>query len=57
VIGVIGGYQEGGSTSSASYADVPGANVAGLYKAAAPGLNRGRRVASPDQGFAAAVIS
>jgi hypothetical protein len=36
VIGVIGGYQEGGSTSSVSYADVLGANVAGLYKAAAP---------------------
>jgi hypothetical protein len=29
VIGVIGGYQEGGSTSSVSYADVLGANVAG----------------------------
>jgi len=40
VIGVIGGYQEGGSTSSASSADVLGANVAGLYQAAAPGLNR-----------------
>ena len=36
MIGVIGGYQEGGSTSSVSYADVLGTNVAGLYKAAAP---------------------
>ena len=37
VIGVIGGCEEGGNTSSVSYADVLGANVAGLYKAATGG--------------------
>ncbi len=32
VIGVIGGYQEGGDTNSVSYADRLGANVATMYR-------------------------
>jgi V8-like Glu-specific endopeptidase len=35
VIGVIGGYQEGGDTNSVSYADRLGANVAAMYRIAA----------------------
>jgi hypothetical protein len=35
VIGVIGGYQEGGDTNSVSYADRLGANVAAMYRLAA----------------------
>jgi hypothetical protein len=35
VIGVIGGYQEGGDTNAVSYADRLGANVAALYSLAA----------------------
>ncbi|MDX6339473.1 MAG: hypothetical protein QOG05_6813 [Streptosporangiaceae bacterium] len=34
VIGVIGGYQEGGDTNSVSYADRLGANVAAMYRIA-----------------------
>lgn len=34
VIGVIGGYQEGGDTNSVSYADRLGPNVAAMYKIA-----------------------
>jgi V8-like Glu-specific endopeptidase len=34
VIGVIGGFQQGGKTASVSYADRLGANVAALYKVA-----------------------
>jgi V8-like Glu-specific endopeptidase len=34
VIGVIGGYQQGGKTASVSYADRLGANVAALYQVA-----------------------
>jgi V8-like Glu-specific endopeptidase len=37
VIGVIGGYEQGGDTPAVSYSAVLGANVAALYKAAVAG--------------------
>jgi hypothetical protein len=37
VIGVIGGYQEGGNTAGISYASRFLANVAALYKTASAG--------------------
>jgi hypothetical protein len=35
VIGVIGGYEQGGLTPQVSYSSVFGSNVAALYRAAA----------------------
>jgi hypothetical protein len=37
VIGVIGGYEEGGLTPEVSYSAVLGANAAALYKTAVAG--------------------
>jgi hypothetical protein len=37
VIGVIGGYQQGGATEAISYAAVPGPRIAALYRAATVG--------------------
>ena len=37
VIGVIGGYQQGGDTPQISYSAVLGANAAALYKTAVAG--------------------
>jgi hypothetical protein len=37
VVGVIGGYEQGGDTPQVSYSSAFGANVAELYKAAVAG--------------------
>jgi len=37
VIGVIGGYQQGGATKAISYAAVLGPRIAALYQAATAG--------------------
>src|SRR5205807_385298 len=53
VIGVIGGYQQGGDTPDVSYSAAFGTNVAALYRTAVAGTggqpaSRGYRLAPPD---------